>query len=465
MVEVEHHHACRFAAAAAALHLQCQLFLDVGVLEQAGQAVAGQRGAQRAGTLGMRIDTGHQRAVADRLGDEIVAGLEQGGHLPVGVGFRRQVDDRHPQPLVMQADHLRQLRPRTVRHIDVQQHDLGVEAAHGVQHAGRFGEGLHLHLRVAQHQAVARRQLGVVVDDQHTEGLALLAVEAAFQAVFQLGNVQRADEEALGTGAHRGQLAGEVVAIVDHQQRQGLLQALLQRGQCIELAFMLDADDQRIGQLVGQGLLERGEIMPLADHVAEVAQGHRHAGGGDRVALHQVDAAARRRLFVVHRQRRCAFALLPGCLAGQLQQGGGEGIGGAAAGLGRVQPAIGALFELPGVVPEAGETEGPGRARQAMESLAHAQHQLAAAAGGAGLLQVTGERCQFCQVRLQAFAKLLLKLGELFLQRQAGTLIHARPPTPAAAGRPAAGGRRVCSTPGAHRAGAAPAAARAADGR
>src|SRR3546814_7892395 len=128
----------------------------------------------------------------------------------------------------MQADHLRQLWPRAVRHVDVQQQYLGVEAAHGLQYAGRLGEDLHLHLRVAQHQAVACRQLGVVIDDQHTEGFALLAIEAALQAVLQLGDIQRTDEEALRTGAYRGQLAGEIGMVVDRsEEHTSELQSLM----------------------------------------------------------------------------------------------------------------------------------------------------------------------------------------------------------------------------------------------
>ena len=67
--------------------------------------------------------------------------------------------------------------------------------------------------------------------------------------------------------------------------------------------------------------------------------------------------------------------------------------------------------------------------------------------------------------KAQALAELLFQLRQLLLQRQAGAIIHARPPRSAATGWQVAAGRRACPAPGAHRADATPAAVRAADGR
>ncbi len=465
MVEVEHHHAGRLAAAGGPLHFQRQLLLDVGVLEQPGQAVARQRRAQRAGALGMGIHRGDQCVVADRFGDEVVAGLQQRRHLPLDVGFRGEVDDGHSQPLVMQADHLRKLRAGTAGHVHVEQQHLGVEAAHGVEQPGGLGEDLHLHLRVAQHQAIACRQLGIVVDDQHAEGF-LLAVQAAFQAVLQLGDVQWPREEPLGAGTHRGELAGEVEVVVNHQEWQRSFQLLLQLRDPLELAVLLHADDQRIGQPGVDGVLQGREIAQVADQVAEVAQCQRHVGAGLGVRLQQVDTAGGWllvRIFPGFQHR--GLQRLAWRLARQLLDRAGQGLERSARGPGRFQPAIGALLQPSCALAERVEAEGAGGTGQPVQALAQRQHPLPAAVRGAAAAQLVGQAGEFGEIAVQPLGELLVEPFELLLQFEVGLVIHARPPRFRATGRPVAGGRKVCSAPAARRAGAARRAARAAGGR
>ncbi len=104
-----------------------------------------------------------------------------------------------------------------MRHVDVQQQDFRIEGAHGFQQQAGVLQCLHQHLRVAQHQAVACRQVGIVVDDHDAERRTQMAVEAALQAAFQLGDVQRTEEVTLGAGTHGREQAVEVGSIADHQ--------------------------------------------------------------------------------------------------------------------------------------------------------------------------------------------------------------------------------------------------------
>ena len=453
VVDVEHHHTGAVAAAQRAFQFDGHLLLDIGVLEQAGQAVAGQGDGQQARTLGTGKHRGDQRVVGNGLGDEVVTGLDQGVHLLADVGLSRQVDDRNAQPVVVAADDLRQLGAAAVRHVDVEQHHFRVEVAQVGEDLRRFAEDLHQHARIAQHQAVAAGQVLVVVGDQHAVWLAALLGETALQAAFQLGYVHGLAEQPHGPGANGLQLGGEVVLLVgEHQQRQRFFQALAQLAGVVQpaagLAGQLGVDDQGVGHLLLQGRVEAGDGIEVLGLVAEVVQRLAHALANGRFTLEDVDGAAAVLVaggLASALARLAAGAGADGLFAERLQ-GADEVVEPLLLARLAFHPAFGMLFQLTRLLAELGETEGAGAAGQAVQLVAQfQQHPLALDV--VGLQQQAAQLRQVRQLLAQALAELLAELLQVLLQGlgygAALVFIHgagSRCPGP---GPRAAWGRRV----------------------
>ena len=392
VIDIQHHHAGRLAIALGAFLFDDHLLLDIGVLEQPGQAVARKGSAEQAGALGTGEHRGDQAVVGNRLGNEVVAGLDQGAHLPGDIGFRREVDDRHAQPVVIEAHHLRQLGAGAVGHIDVQQQHFRVETAHGLEQLLWIVDHLHQHIGAAQHQAVATGQIAVVVDDQHPVGLAILLGKAALQAAFQLGHVHRLAEKAHGPDTGGLQLSMKVVLGGDHQQRQRLFQALLQGFGVVQASLLtvaqVDVDDQGVGQLFGQRGIQFGGGEKVAGLVAEGVEGQANGFADLGLVFEDIDTVG---AFTARRLAQPAAGRCHRVGCGRLLMATGEllqfldkGLQALLLQLQAAQPLLGLQFQLAGALAQLGKPEGAGAAGQLVQLLAQLTEVLQLFAGIGG---------------------------------------------------------------------------------
>jgi hypothetical protein len=99
----------------------------------------------------------------DRLGEELVRLLPQGGDRVVDGGVRREHHDLgRDVPLAQQPQ---QLQPRHAGHLDVRDHHVGVEPGDHRQRVAGVGQRDHLAARAAfEHGPRVRRDVGVVVE-------------------------------------------------------------------------------------------------------------------------------------------------------------------------------------------------------------------------------------------------------------------------------------------------------------
>ena len=108
-----------------------------------------------------------------------------------------------------------------MRHVQVHQDQVGVEAVQGFQNVQRVEHHVGLHAGVAQDAFGEQGLVAVVFDDKHAEGFAAAGADQLAQALEHLGGIGF-DQQQVDAGAFGIQAQGDVVGFAQGHQLDGL---------------------------------------------------------------------------------------------------------------------------------------------------------------------------------------------------------------------------------------------------
>ena len=227
-IDVDHRKAQRLAVAFGTKARVFEQLQGVGVVVQAGQAVAHHACLEAACTGGAVAHGGDQVAWFDRFGEEVIAAFAHGVELLVQVIFGGQVDDRHADITVIVADHLGQFRAVALGHVHVEDDQVGLEVGQLAHCLNRLDQGAGNDACAVEHALGVCDLRPRVVDDQYLVGFVLRDMRQHLDAFEQVRGVQAAGEELLATGAYSLEARQSVgVFSAEEQQRNLMLEAFL----------------------------------------------------------------------------------------------------------------------------------------------------------------------------------------------------------------------------------------------
>src|SRR5690554_2290381 len=194
----------------------------VGVVVQAGQAVANHQCQQRTGPATPVVDGRHQVFGVDRLGQEVVAAQAHGLQLLVHVFLGRQVDNRHAVEFVLLADDPGDLGAGSAAQLHVENDDFRRELVQAVDDLHRVGDHVGVHAGAFWHRFHKFRLGPKIVQYQHLVGLVGIAVAVGFDFLDKLARVYGRVKEFLAAAARCPQPGfNGAVVLADEDDRDG----------------------------------------------------------------------------------------------------------------------------------------------------------------------------------------------------------------------------------------------------
>ena len=189
----------------------------MGVIEQAGKAVADHQRQQRSGTAATIVYRGDQMFRVNRLGQEVIAPKAHGMQLFGNVFLRRKVNDRHAVEPVLLADHPRDLHAGAAGHVHVQNDDLWRERFQCMNDFHGVGDDVGIHAGLFQHRL---HELGLgarIIQHQNLVGLHRIAMGVGFNFFDQLAGVNCWVKEFLATASGRPQAGLYGAVLIAHE--------------------------------------------------------------------------------------------------------------------------------------------------------------------------------------------------------------------------------------------------------
>lgn len=189
-----------------------ELFLELGMVEQAGQAVADHEIAQRAVAFCPGHYGRYQALRAYGFGEEIVPALAHCRQLLVHVGFGGKKDDRDADIGRLLANDPGDLVAGTGGHVHVHQNQLRAELRQYIQDLYWISDRLCDHAGLFEGKRVEAGERRRIVDDQHPVGYMGLPESELVQFVDQGADFDRFDEIGIAAGLNRREPGREVAA-------------------------------------------------------------------------------------------------------------------------------------------------------------------------------------------------------------------------------------------------------------